>query len=303
VRKSFTPLTPAVLEATVDMKAGFGSVSLTFSNPTKADLAFVVLVDSLGNGSWAPFQTYYAKTATGKFVRSKLEVEEYKFAVYIRDRWNNTSDTLFKKLTPLKDAMIPKDRFMNAKLPGDSWDPLQGYTEYQLHHLWDGVELRPGTWAYSFASAASSPMPQHFTIDLGRRVQLSRFQLFPRYYADGDLYSQYAPRVFELWGTTNPPDDGSFTNWHLLGRWELYKPSGWATGTGFSAVGKVTEEDKNYVMNNQMYELEENDQYPDPYQEITYLRFRTISTVGTHGLNMVMGTVIISEINFYGIFE
>jgi len=42
-------------------------------------------------------------------------------AVFVRDRWNNKSDTLIKSLAPWAEQLINKTLFKIYKLPGDSW--------------------------------------------------------------------------------------------------------------------------------------------------------------------------------------
>jgi hypothetical protein len=104
-----------------------------------------------------------------------------------------------------------------------------------------------------------------------------------------------------VWGATNPASDGSFTGWHLLGRWELQKPSGYVAGqSGTAAIGAITDADKEYFLNNQWYELSVTSESPDPFQEVSYLRFRTLTTIGTHGNGRTQDGVMISEIDWYG---
>jgi hypothetical protein len=48
-----------------------------------------------------------------------------------------------------------------------------------------------------------------------------------------------------------------------------------------------------------MYDLDDTD-YPDAYREITHVRFRTFSTIGTYGTKITASTIILAEISLYG---
>jgi hypothetical protein len=303
VKIPFHPLPLAIFTAGMDMKATFGGIKMSFTNPAKDDLAFVILVDSLGTGAWEPLQTFYSKAASGKFNSGDMSVKEYKLAGYIRDRWNNQSEMIYKDLTPLQDEVIPKNKFRNAKLPGDSWRASQDREELLgLQNIWDGNEYWPDHWE-GWMGSNEAPLPQHFTIDLGLRVSLSRFKLFPRDMSSvqgtSEFYHPYFPRIFEIWGSTNPPADGSFDNWVCLGRWTLFKPSGY---TASGELQGVTQEDINYYCQNQVYDMEDmedNDEF-DPFMEITHLRFRTIHTIGSFGTTVTTASVMFNEITLYG---
>jgi hypothetical protein len=287
------PLTPVVHSVQVQMATAFGGVSFAFDNPSKASLAFELLtIDS--TGLWKPLQTFYAGAASGRFSYRGLDNTEQTFGVYVRDRWLNKSDTLIATLTPWEEIEIPKDKFTNAKLPTDSWSPAEGLAAYNLEWVWDG-KLSPSGWGNVFASTGSSPIPQHFTISVGHKISLSRLKIYCR-----DQYDQYNgnfPRIFEVWGSDNPPADGSYDNWHLLGRWEIFKPSGYGAG---NAVGPISSEDKDYISKGGDYELEPSDEIPDPYQTITHIRFRTVATFGTYLTAATTSISCIAELTFFG---
>jgi hypothetical protein len=294
----FHPLPLALFTASMEVNATYGGISMSFTNPGKGDLAFVLLVDPLGNDVWEPLQTFYSKADIGKFTTKDMIVQEYKLAGYIRDIWGNQSDKMYKNVTPLLDFVIPKNKFLNAKLPGDSW--YQTNPLCVLESVWDGNEYWPDHWE-SFISSSDAPLPQHFTIDLGLRVTLSRFKLFARdmrsAQGSSEVYHPYFPRTFEIWGSTNPPADGSFDNWTCLGRWTLFKPSGYDKS---GQPGVLTEEDINYYYQGQVYDMEESSEFPNPFMEITHLRFKTLQTIGSYGTNVTTASIMFSEITLYG---
>jgi hypothetical protein len=288
-----TPLTPAIFSSSVTMESGFGGVIINLAgNDSRANLSLVLLNDTVGTGEWSYVQTFYTQSVSMRFACRGLKSDEQKFALYIRDRWNNMSDTLVEILTPLEETMIPKTNpaWENARLPTDTYGAYNNEGRYALEGAWDG-----GTSVY-YAGQMSQPMPQHFTINLKRKVIINRFQLFPR--QSIELYSGAAPRTFELWGTDNPPQDGSFDNWHKLGEWEQLKPSGYGEG---SEVGTITAEDTEYFRTNGgNYEIVPTDAMPNPYIAVSYLRFRTTSCFGTYGTDATTGQTLVGELTFYG---
>ncbi|RZM21846.1 MAG: DUF4959 domain-containing protein [Pedobacter sp.] len=170
---TITPLMPPVksIFGTVDLSSIFGGVSVSFSNNSKANISVELMVDSSGMSTWAPLYTYYSAAAVGKFSVRGLKSAEKKFAVLLRDRWNNTSDTLFRTLTPRFEVQIPKNTWSILKLPGDLTASVDA--GFPIAKLFDGK------WAVigdSFATPNGSPLPQWFTIDLGKKVSMSRFK-------------------------------------------------------------------------------------------------------------------------------
>lgn len=146
------------------------------------------------------------------------------------------------------------------------------------------------------ATSHQGPIPQWFTIDLGYKASISRITKWPR--ANYELYSGTAPRTLEFWGSTNPNPDGSWDDtWHLLGKFEQFKPSGYGEG---SQVGTITDEDKDYWYNKTEWELIPTDDVPDPYQVVSYVRIKTTSTFGTYGTDSQVSQVIIGELFFWG---
>lgn len=288
-----TPLEPPYRTIRLDMAETFGGVNVALSgNVSRASFAMVLLADTAGNGEWTELQTFYTEAVNARYARRNLEPKEYTFALYARDRWNNCSDTLIKPLTPIEEEEIPKDRFSNARLPGDSWEAVGGSNDFRFDQLWDGrINTRGDGF---FASATTSPMPQHFTVNLGRKAVLSRFQVFPRY---DERYSGPAPRIWELYGSDDPPPDGSWDNWHLLGTFSQDKPSGYGDG---AAVGPITAEDIAYFISGGNYELQVTDEIPDPFITISYIRFRTLSTFASYLTEATNGEMIIGELTFYG---
>ena len=172
-----TPLTPSYLTAfeSLELKSSFGGVSVSFKNPDRAALAIVLLGDTANTGEYTEFETFYTEASMGSFPYRGLKEKEGKFAVYLRDRWEHYSQTKEAVLTPMYEEEIPKTKFKNAELPTDMYEPVEGnYNSYSIEHLWDGVATDRNSM---FATTKSAPMPQWFTVDLGRIVTVSRVKL------------------------------------------------------------------------------------------------------------------------------
>lgn len=292
------PLPPPIKTVEFDMEAGFGGVTVSLQdNSSEAALSLALIADTISNSpnndQWIDLQTFHTKSTNIKFSRRGLEPRPMKFGVYIKDRWNNVSDTIYKELTPIEEIKLPKDQFQNAALPTDTYAPVEDNHGYRIEQLWLGPE---GSSTEFFATKHSSPIPQWWTIDLGRKMSISRIQKWPR--PDYELYSSVAPRTFEVWGSENPNPDGSWDDsWFLLGEFEQFKPSGYGEGRD---VGPITDEDKDYWYNETEFEVIPTDKAPDPYQPVTHLRFKILSTFGSYGTESSVGQVIIAELTFWG---
>jgi hypothetical protein len=296
---SITPLMPPVLSTEINLEPTFGGVKLNVSNNTsKAALTIMLLIDTANTGKLELLHTFYTMADNTYFVRRELESKEQTFGVVVRDRWNNKSDTLSGfVLTPYEEMKLDKTSWTNGKLPTDSWEPYAGMIPmHGLENLWRGPES-VGTqleWLI-FASAADAPIPQHFTISLGYKASISRMKLWTREW--DCYYTGTMPREFELWGSEDPPLDGSWDNWHLLGKWEVFKPSGYGNGRN---VGTITAEDQDYYRNRLEFELVTTEEISDPYRPVRFIRFKTLSTFTTYLTDMTKANIVLAEMALWG---
>lgn len=273
------PLTPPVVTAfkNLSIQAGFSGVKIRFQNELLANLAIVLLADTSGDGYFTQLQTYYTKAPSGSFSYRGMAPVKKTFKVYLRDRWNNKSDTLTSELTPLFEELVPKP-FLSVNLPGDTNSPVAA--GYNVEQMWNGI-LGTGI----FASPWTSKIPQWFTFDLKQKVVISRLKEHQR--ATNYTYTGSNVKSFELWGSTNPDADGGWKNWSMLGTFKSLKPSG-------LPLGQMTAEDYAYgYTNGEDFELD-SDVFPAAKQEVRYLRFKTTETYGG-GVQ-----VTICEITFWG---
>ncbi|ETZ19243.1 DUF5000 domain-containing lipoprotein [Pedobacter sp. V48] len=270
-----SPKTPPVRSvfSTADFTSTFGGVNVSFKNPDKADLAIVVMRDTTGNNTWSTVATFYTAAVSGNFAARGLESKKQKFALFIRDRWNNKSDTLVKELNPKFEMEIPKNTWSPLVLPTDQKE-IAG-PGYVLSNLWNGLASRQ-----LYASSNASSLPQWITIDLGKKVLLSRFK---QYMEQNDhCYTGSGLKNFELWGSNSPDPDGGWTQWQKLGTFETAKPSG-------LPLGQKTAEDINYACN-----LGADFEFDGEPPAVRYLRLKSLETYSS------TGQVVIMELTFWG---
>lgn len=276
-----SPHTPPIksIFKSLSMYETFGGVRVEFENEHKADVAIMLMVDTTGQNTWAPATTYYTSALKGAFSARGYDTLQRRFAVVVRDRWNNKSDTLLKSLTPIFETRIPTNTWSVLVLPTDQTEIAENYL---LTNLWDG----DGTTANLgrlYASSNASKLPQWFTIDFGKKVLMSRFNEHMERY--NHLYTASALKKFEIWGSNNPDPDGGWNNWQLLGTFESFKPSG-------LPLGQVTDEDINYGnVNGEEFEFE------TPPPAVRYIRFKTLETYASSG------QVVIQELRIFGKVE
>lgn len=269
------PKTPPVRSVfkTSNFSETFGGVNISFTNPDKADLAIVVLRDTTGNNNWVTVRTFYTAAIAGNFAARGFESKPQKFAVFIRDRWNNKSDTLVKTLTPKFEIEIPKNTFSKLVLPTDQTELAD--PGYNIENIWNGLADRR-----LYASSNASSLPQWITIDLGEKVLLSRFKMWME--SNDHCYTGSGLKNFELWGSNSPDPDGGWTQWTLLGNFTTFKPSG-------LPLGQKTAEDINYATN-----LGADFNFDVQPSAVRYLRLKSLETYSSPG------QVVIMEMSFFG---
>ncbi len=276
------PLTPPVKSVfeTLGFKATFGGVNVTFKNNFQADLAVVVIVDTLMTGSaWNPVTTFYTDALDGNFSARGFDPIERNFGVYLRDRWNNKSDTLVLPLIPLYEELIDRNNIKGIALKTDA--PLLAVSN-GTDKLINGIVAAGDI----YATQHNIPFPEWFTLDFGGsaetklKVVLSRFKMFHR---PNYAYNGAVPEYFEIWGANDPDPEGGWDGWEKLGSFKSYKPSG-------LPVGQTNADDIAYgVTNGEDFEFEIT---PPP---VRYIRWKTIDTYGGGD-----GQVVISELAFWG---
>jgi hypothetical protein len=272
------PLMPPVMKVfkSLTIEGTFGGVRVYFENEAEANVVLTVLaVDAVGDLVQA--DAYYTKRKEGSFAVRGFEPVERKFGVFVRDRWSNCSDTLFADLTPVFEYKLDKTKFKHVKLNGDTYEP---HNAWDITKAWDDIT---NINTNIFCTKPGSGLPQWFTFDLGVTTTLSRFKLHHRNagLTDGS-YTGGDPKIYEIWGSNDPDEDGGWINWTLLMTCESIKPSGLPVGT-------VTSEDKQFA------EVDGEDfDFPAGIPPVRFLRFKTLKVWG------VLDYVYFTELTLWG---
>ncbi|WP_147676550.1 DUF5000 domain-containing lipoprotein [Algibacter pacificus] len=220
-----TPSESPLFEIFRNLKVGpdFGGIFIEAENPERTDVAILVM-EKDDNGDWVTNgNSIY--TSTNEIFRTVrgLDTLEYDLAFTIRDRFLNTTDTLFQTIKPIYETEISRTQYTGYPLPGDA--PTEDFG-FGLDRLFDN-NFR--SWPRIYITDASAPAPHAFTIDLGQEVKISRVKIwdYPQQTSSGFFYYwQFNMRKFEIWGSNNPSTDGSWDSWELLDTYEVIKPSG-----------------------------------------------------------------------------
>lgn len=269
VTATINPLTPPVdaVANSLDVKESFGGIVIGFENDTEADIKITVITtDSLNNLYMA--DTHYTRMINGKYSVRGFDPELRQFGIYVTDRWNNISDTLFVEVTPLFEMQLDKSKFQELHLPGDNWEPYNGQS---MSRMWDE------DWGKQFANQNGFGFPQSFSFDLGVEAELSRFIFYFR--ANANAWRN-VPKTFEVWGSTDPSSDGSWDSWTKLLEGETIKPSG-------LPCGQISDEDIALAIDGIEFE------FPPGTPKVRYIRIKT------NEVHCEMN-VSVTEITFYG---
>lgn len=308
-----SPLTPPYqqIRETIKVRETFGGFKIEEINKTKAPVSIGIIrkypkeaqYDTIQFSSkdmeWSEIMMFY--TSAEKFsnsIRGQIPIETH-FGIYIKDRWGHISDTLEVVLQPWEEIKCDKKLFKKYSLPEYPGGPTPGRGEImhswsgsntKIEALWDEANIT-GDGGACFHTRTDAPMPQHFTIDLGKAYNASRFvfqhrgnSTFVKY-----LFAAGFPKKVTLWGTLQEPSsDGSFDGWTNLGTYNVVRPSGILVPYDSSnSSSALTEDDKRVASDG--YEIE----FPEDTQ-FRYFRFQTHSNWS--GTNWVM----LGEFTFYG---
>lgn len=269
-----SPLSSPVLETFRSLKVveDFGGVRVNFENKAESNVVVSVLRKNK-DGEWVTAEVNYTKNKTGMFNARGLESKLTTFGVFVKDRWDNRSDTSIYELTPIYETLIPKPFaafFLVGDQKGGHGDPI-----LTIDKIWNGVTGN----STEFHTSPKVVWPQWFSFDLKVTSQLSRFKMYFRT-APTMLYNAAVPKKWEVWGAAEKPTVDMAT-WTKLMDCESYKPSGFP-------VGLNSNDDKVYA------EGGEDFTFPPGTPAVRYLRFKITETWG--GVDYFY----ISEVTFWG---
>lgn len=211
----------AVLES-IDIRDAFGGYKLTAVNKTQEAIAILVMSkNALDEWEVDNDLSVYTDTDSILSLRSGMDTVKRNYAIAVRDRWSNYTDTLVKEISPIYEVELNTASFKHFPLPGD---PAQ-QPGAAVANMWD---KRYG-WPVAFSSLAAETLnvPSIVTVDMGISAKLSKVWIRP-FKELSNLYFGFTTlKQFELWGSSSPNLNGALDGtWTKLGTYEMKKPSG-----------------------------------------------------------------------------
>ncbi|MGO4913657.1 DUF5000 domain-containing lipoprotein [Leeuwenhoekiella sp. W20_SRS_FM14] len=261
----------------IESGAAFGGVYLKADNPDREDVALLLMEkDDLGDWVINPNSIYTSTDEITSTIRG-FDTLSQEFAITVRDRWLNYTDTLFTTIKPLFEEAIPKSGYRGLALPNDAprhnSTPLSGLWDGNIMN-WSGVYLTQGTYTENL---------HMFTIDMGVEAKLSRVVIwdYPEYFNGRTYYYKGCMKRFEIYGSDELDTSGDLASWTLLGTYEEVKPSG-------LPYGQQNNEDYETAVAGFSWEI------PADVPKMRYLRIRNLEN-WEGGKSLAIG-----EIQIYG---
>lgn len=274
------PLTPPYIEAfnTLEVFPDYSGARVELDNQTQANLMVGVIVKN-ASGEWEDVHKAFVSSKNVKFTFRGFEAEERQFGFFVRDQWQNYSDTSFREFTPWEEIKIDLNAatYKEITLPGDAGPSTSART---TRKLFDGIVGAAGAGFYSDDLQGT---PQHITLYFqGGTYQLSRFKMWMNWAQDQWLYNSLQPKKIRIWGSMDPNPNGTFdSTWFVMKIFDNWKPSGLPPGQNTDEDIQVAKAGNEFVL--------DSDSPP-----VRYIRFETLEnwTPSTH--------VYITELAFWG---
>ncbi len=261
---------------TLAVKPDFGGINVQALNVYGANIVIPVITND-STGTLAQADAYYGNQDTANFSVRGFDSSARKFGVYVKDRWGNTSDTLYTTVTPYFEKQLNKSLFKEyTPYPGDVNSNIYSGS-YPLKNIWDGST---GT---IYVTKTGLGMPESFTIDLGVTATLSRMSYYQRQ-STAFYFTSATPEVWDIYGSNNPSPDGSYdAGWTLLMHCQSKKPSGLPLGT--TSTADITQAQNG-----------EGFSFPAGVGGYRYIRINMTKTYGN------AANLTFSEMTFWGAF-
>ncbi len=268
----------------MDITVSFGGFKLSWFNYLKEDIVVGVLKKNETTQQFEYIDNFYSSEALAINAVRGLDSTLSTFGIFVRDTYNNNTDTLIADLKPFYEQQIPKEGFIPLRL--SSWYKLHSFGG-GMDKMWDGVTNVSNNIYY--IQNGNEIMP-FFTFDMGVKAKLSRFKMWQRV---DFLFALHNPKLFEWYGTNDASiaADSETLDWQNNPAWikimdgESKKPSGLPAGAA------LTSEDDVYGRAGEEFE------FPLDAPAVRYLRFKEIQTwSGSSGC-------CIGELTFWGQIE
>ena len=252
----------------VDLKRGFGGFVIEWNNPLEENIIIEIMRADTITGSYDFLDIIHSAQKKGKYSIRGLDTTMVDAAVFLKDTYENYSDTFKTSVKPYFEERIPIDNLREFPIP----PYFELFAGGRGPALLFNDNLSDGNTTYIRAGNPDGYMPW-FTVDLGLNTVLSRLV---HYHRKGYEWTLHNMREFEVWGTNSastasehnrlPIEWREDPNWEMLGHFKSVKPSGGGADT------PPTSEDMEFILSGEEFEFEVG------LPSYRYLRFNIIST-------------------------
>ncbi len=255
---TITPKRSAIYDIldSMDLIEAFGGIVMMWDNQTQSDVV-ITLLRKTGLGSYEEVNTYYTNARRGRQPVRGMPPEQIEFAVFIRDRWENSTEMLVETLTPRYEVQLTPGTYKEFKMTGDSEISFGWALGYAL----DGDLTQPWGW-FSRPTVEGGVWPARCTIEFNTAVTLSRTRIIQRHQGGG-MWEAGNPKKFTLWGSNSPNPDGSYDGWTALKTFTSVKPSGYPSG-------QYSDEDAYVAINGEDFEMDADRVAPYKYYRFEF---------------------------------
>lgn len=280
VQVTVTPLESPIwaVKRSVTAIAAFAGVHIEALNVTRANVS-ILIMEKNDKGDWTanPNSIYTSTDSIAKTIRG-LSILEHHLAITVRDRWLNTTDTLFTNITPYPESELDRSKFGNSDIIGDT----PHFAANSRSGMWDN-NLQDWPKVYLTDPAVLVPAEHTVTIDTGVLTKMSRIKIwdYPEYLSVRSYYNIGDLKDFEIWGRATAPTVAGLDGWVKLGTYHATKPSG-------LPFGQQTSEDYNTALAGFSWDFDVN------APPVRYIKIKSIKNWAG------LGTLAIAEIRVYG---
>lgn len=260
------------------VKETFGGIKFNVKNPSEAKVRiYVSTTDSLGE--WSVVETFYTSSVIGEFSARGYDSIARPFRIYVKDRWNNSSEIFEGTFHPWFEAKLDKTKFRQVDLPTDQNTPhIAGRV---MAKIWD-----ENYGNSDFLTTVGYGIPQWFTFDLGVNARLSRILVYNRSSGSTYIYNAGSIKEWEIFGSMNPNSNGSWdSSWTPLRDKPCisFKPSG-------LPLGEYNNEDIQRQIDGEEFEFDANT------MPVRYVRWKSTAAWGGASI----GHINLVEITLFG---
>jgi hypothetical protein len=309
VNVTVKPLPPSIIgvRASLVLDSAFGGINVKFINVDSANIVFETLVKD-SKGDWQHVDFYYTSMPKGEYNIRGFPPEEREWGVYVRDRWDNHTDTITAKIKPIYEEQLDKSKFKDVRVKQNDTTDVPQFTplsvlegrvrtaedyssSWVLSKLWDNSGMGTTGSSNGFHTKEKYNLPIWIPFDLGFKYVLSRYKIWQR--TGTYIFNHGNPHHWEIWGTNNtkiknsdPNNKNPDNGWVKLGEWVMVKPS------GIPEVGVNSAEDIEVATNGQEYE------FGNGLPAVRYIAWKNIDSWGS--IDNYTGFMHLMEITLWG---